>query len=47
MCEAVFRKEKQKIFIKNAGVETDEENEEISSVEYTYAGNRRDVVTAK
>ena len=45
MCEAVFRKEKHKIFIKNAGVEADEENEEISSVEYTYAGNRRDDCT--
>lgn len=45
MCEAVFRKEKQKIFIKNAGIEADEENEEISSVEYTYAGNRRDDCT--
>ena len=45
MCEAVFRKEKQKIFIKNAGIEADEENEEISSVEYTYAGNRRDDFT--
>ena len=42
---AVFRKEKHKIFIKNAGVEADEENEEISSVEYTYAGNRRDDCT--
>jgi len=31
LCEAVFRKEKHKIFIKNAGVEADEENEERSS----------------
>ena len=47
MCEAVFRKEKHKIFIKNAGVEADEENEEKSSVEDTLTDNRRDVVTAK
>jgi len=37
----------EEFYIKNAGIEADEENEEKSSVEETLTDNRRDVVTAK